>query len=507
MAMNSFKKMIMMANQALKKQNRVYWNQQAKESIFAKNCTYKQEQDAYIINPNSQSSFSFYKDCDYKFGEVAKKIITFDYEIVGEGNVRLSCVNVIENGTVAGSGEINPSLAHSGTRAYIQTAELFGSSSQYYRFGKAGVYCNDNHTVEVIKLKNLCVYNLTLMFGAGNEPSSVEEFYQRIKGIPVDIYAYNEGEWIEWDTEVNPNDYLTFEALNDGVKLLYTKGTNTFKCSTDLGLTWQAWLPETYSPVLNAGDKLLVKCVNPTIDSTNGIGRIGNDEAGGPKYKVSGDIMSMIFGDDAAFNYSLAGYTKCFSGMLYSRNLVDAGDLILKATELSPYCYNQLFYGCGNNTRLPKELPAKTLVTFCYRFFSSGGLYTEMPVVKATSASDYALYTFLATSSNITHVDLSSIKEISNYALSAAFKNCTSLSFIKIGWTQWSNPSSLSPSWVEGVASQGTFVMPYNIEFDPESIRGTHGIPEGWELKYYDPDNIDDVRDNKEDFYPQERGR
>lgn len=41
-------------------------------------------------------------------------------------------------------------------------------------------------------------YNLTLMFGAGNEPTTVEEFYQRIEGIPVDIYAYNPGEIIEW---------------------------------------------------------------------------------------------------------------------------------------------------------------------------------------------------------------------------------------------------------------------------------------------------------------------
>lgn len=41
-------------------------------------------------------------------------------------------------------------------------------------------------------------YNLTLMFGAGNEPTTVEEFHQRIEGIPVDIYAYNPGELIEW---------------------------------------------------------------------------------------------------------------------------------------------------------------------------------------------------------------------------------------------------------------------------------------------------------------------
>lgn len=283
--------------------------------------------------------------------------------------------------------------------------------------------------------------------------------------------------------KINPADYLTFEALNDGIQLQYTKGTSTFQCSTDLGLTWRDWTPETYSPVLNAGDKLLVKCVNPTIDSTYGIGRISNDEAYGPKYKVSGDIMSMIFGDDAALNYSLAGYTRCFSSLLYSRNLVDAGDLILKATELAPYCYNQLLYGCNNNTRLPKELPAEIIVDSCYRYFSNGGYYTEIPVVKAKSATAYGMYGFVSSSKYITTADLSNIKEISgNRPLDAAFKNCSGLNFIKIGWKKWENPSGLSSSWVDSVASSGTFVIPDNAEFDPESIRGVNGIPEGWDV-------------------------
>lgn len=304
------------------------------------------------------------------------------------------------------------------------------------------------------------------------------------------------------DAKINPNDYLTFEALSNGVKLFYRRGTSTFQCSTDLGLTWQNWLPESYSPILNVGDKLLVKCVNPIIDSTYGIGNITSDQVQGYNYKVSGDIMSMLYGDDAAIHYSLTA--RCFSNFLQSQRLLDARDLVLKATELAPYCYNQLLYGCNNNTRLP-ELPAENLASNCYRFFSNGGFYTDIPVIKATSANSYNFYGFLNSSNKVTKIDLSSIKQISGtQPLLEAFKKCSALNYIKIGWKQWANPSSLSKSWVEGVSSQGTFVMPYNIEFDPESIRGINGIPEGWELKYYDPDNPDDVRDNKEDFYPQE---
>lgn len=44
------------------------------------------------------------------------------------------------------------------------------------------------------------VYDLTKMFGAGNEPTTVEEFYTRIPS-GIDINAYNEGEIISMNTE------------------------------------------------------------------------------------------------------------------------------------------------------------------------------------------------------------------------------------------------------------------------------------------------------------------
>ena len=498
----------MMANQAPKKQNRVYWNQGVNGCVsvdYLNTDITEPSGYGYNVGYNNIQGKNGYR---FKYNDIYKD----NNGALDMSHIYLArrCYQIDE---AAGGNLLQWYACSSYNSKFPVSSDISVIENIVSRlYDRPGwLYMDDGTGVRLTGWKGYIecqIYDLTLMFGAGNEPSSVEEFYQRIKGIPVDIYAYNEGEWIEWDNEINPNDYLTFEALNDGVKLLYTRGTSTFQCSTDYGLTWQDWLPETYSPVFNASDKLLVKCVNPTIDSTYGIGRIGNNEVNGPKYKVSGDIMSMIFGDDAALNYSLVGYTRCFSSFLYSRNLTDAGDLILKATELAPYCYNQLLYGCNNNTRLPKELPAKNLATNCYRYFSNGGHYTEMPIIKATSANSYNFYGFITSSRYVTKADLSSIKQISgNRPLDAAFKNCSALNYIKIGWKQWANPSSLSQSWVEGVSSQGTFVMPYNIEFDPESIRGTHGIPEGWEVKYYDPDNPDDVRDCKDDFLPTREGK
>ena len=47
-----------------------------------------------------------------------------------------------------------------------------------------------------LKIKNLIFINLTKMFGAGNEPTTVEEFYQRLP-VGINLNAYNEGTIID----------------------------------------------------------------------------------------------------------------------------------------------------------------------------------------------------------------------------------------------------------------------------------------------------------------------
>ena len=50
----------------------------------------------------------------------------------------------------------------------------------------------------IISVKNLMIFDLTLMFGAGNEPSTVVEFE---KMFPADYYPYNAGEIVSAGTE------------------------------------------------------------------------------------------------------------------------------------------------------------------------------------------------------------------------------------------------------------------------------------------------------------------
>lgn len=203
-----------MANQASRKQNRVFWNQQARieeVSYGGCTCTYDGDTNSYTLTPTSTGYFRFYVKIDYVYGEIHKKLTIFDYNINGSGTVRISFRNCTSNGTIVGSGEFNPSLAGTGIKTYLLTTGYIGTAS-YYRFSQVGVYGNDTHSVTSMTITNIRCYDLTLMFGAGNEPSTVEEFYQRIKGIPIDdLNAYNSGQWVEWDTPIDTSKYLTME--------------------------------------------------------------------------------------------------------------------------------------------------------------------------------------------------------------------------------------------------------------------------------------------------------
>ena len=53
---------------------------------------------------------------------------------------------------------------------------------------------------DTIEIRNVAVVDLTQMFGAGNEPTTIEEFYAR-KPMGIDEYAYNEGEVIHNATD------------------------------------------------------------------------------------------------------------------------------------------------------------------------------------------------------------------------------------------------------------------------------------------------------------------
>jgi len=125
-------------------------------------------------------------------------------------------------------------------------------------------------------------------------------------------------------------------------------------------------------------------------------------------------------------------YKKCYRGMFYGcKNLSPAPDL--PATTLAEECYYQMFYGCKNLISAP-DLLAPTLVDMCY------------------------------------------------YGM---FAGCSSLNRIKCLATNVSSAGNAISSWLNNVASTGTFIKASSETGWPTSING--GIPPGWTVQDYTP--------------------
>ena len=96
----------------------------------------------------------------------------------------------------------------------------------------------------------------------------------------------------------------------------------------------------------------------------------------------------------------------------------------LSVTTLMQECYAYMFNSCKSLTTAP-VLPAETLIRNCYQ---------------------------------------------------QMFRGCTSLNYIKAMFT--TTPSGMyTSSWVDGVASSGTFVKNASATWD---VTGNNGIPSGW---------------------------
>lgn len=207
---------------------------------------------------------------------------------------------------------------------------------------------------------------------------------------------------------------MTVEPLENGVYLSF--GGNGLYYNID-DSEWVSLPMNTNTPSINIGQTIKIKGLNVKTDSISNYFTING------KCKLSGTIMSIIYGDKP-YEEKLS-FVGCFSGAFYNcTSIVSVTPDFLPATTLANSCYNYMFAGCTNLTTAP-ELPATTLADYCY---------------------------------------------------SGMFFGCSKLNYIKMLATDISATGCLK-SWVNNVASTGTFVKNPNMTTLPT---GDSGIPEGW---------------------------
>lgn len=226
--------------------------------------------------------------------------------------------------------------------------------------------------------------------------------------------------------------YLTFEALETGTFTLTIPADVTetqvpgVSYSTDNGKTWTSVQNSSSNvvittPAIPVGGRVLWKSDADTFATSSSV--YSHFSSTG-KFNVSGNIMSLQYGEFFAGHTALKNFAYTFAFLFRGCKIVSAGNLIMPATTLRSTCYRTLFYQCKNLTTAP-VLPAETLGRNCY------------------------------------------------YSM---FNGCTVLNYVKCLATNIS-ASSCTSTWLDGVAATGTFVKSPNMS---SWTTGTSGIPSGW---------------------------
>ena len=193
---------------------------------------------------------------------------------------------------------------------------------------------------------------------------------------------------IDWTKE-----YLTIESLEDNngivLKVDNTSISRTISYSINNGKTWSRYTSSRNTNpfvTINKGEKVLIKGENSTYATSTAY---VNTFSTSKKFKISGNIMSLVSGDTFAnANELTANYT--FTYLFYGcTGLTSAENLILPTTTLTQYCYNGMFSGCTSLTTAP-VLSATTLANHCYgNMFSGCRKLTTAPELPATTLAQH----------------------------------------------------------------------------------------------------------------------
>ena len=307
--------------------------------------------------------------------------------------------------------------------------------------------------------------------------------------------------------------YLTIEALEDDLDIIfnsYNYEGNTLDYRVDNG-DWLMLEPNQNSEIIKQGQKIQVKGLCKNIIPSSGPPPVIGLFTISKKCNVSGNIMSLLYGDDFINQNEIPDNITFNSYFLNCTTIINSNNLILPATTLKDHCYSSMFNGCTSLVNAPEllattlayycysnmfggctslttapELPATTLAYGCYgSMFDGCTSLTTAPELPATTlVSSCYQYMFRDCTSLTTAPELSTTVLISDYAYcyQYMFYGCSKLNYIKMLASNIQSGPPFFYNWVYGVSSTGTFVKHPDMVSLPS---GTSGIPEGWTVVDY----------------------
>jgi hypothetical protein len=262
------------------------------------------------------------------------------------------------------------------------------------------------------------------------------------------------------------NDYLTFKVRTAGK--IYWRSNGSLVRDIEYSLnngTWTTLTSAATPPTITvaANDVVRFRGTNQSYaTSKTAYSGFGQGEAGtsgsatydsdAAEVDIEGNMMSLIYGDNFVGQTTFNGGTYNFCSMFKKLKVVSAENLILPATTLTQYCYRALFSWCTYLEEAP-QLPATTLAKGCYWYMFERCAITTAPDLLA--------------------------EHLVAECYGSMFVQCSSLNFIKCMAIDGFNLTNCKQTWVNGVASSGTFVKDSGVAVSTWT-RGTSGIPTNW---------------------------
>lgn len=285
-------------------------------------------------------------------------------------------------------------------------------------------------------------------------PSSIKTLYITTNGN-YDVEDYERVD-INVPTVIGGGgNYLYFEALTDDASVYFGQVGDPSAITPNLQYSYDAsnWTDWDLTAIsVPKNQKVYFKGINNSFNVTFAnyyrFSTVGNFNLGGDVRSILDENMVLIRPQASSLisifsecniikvnRYLLCGFEHvnhtCFHSMFSGCTLLEnAPDLPFDsiAEDRAIECYNAMFFGCTSLRKAP-ELPSRRVYEGCYR---------------------------------------------------AMFAGCSSLNYIKC-LAVADDMTSYCPSWVDGVASSGTFVKAFEMEnWEEDNI---NGIPQGWTIK------------------------
>lgn len=401
--------------------------------------------------------------CQQKFGKVVNT-----YKLYREGRYSVS----IDNKGVSAKDDFykwNTSVSDFTTEGNVF---LFGTKNVYQYNGKlysCQIYENDiliHNYIPCYNTENYrpCMYDVTTGIELYNAGTS--EFIYHIADKPI--------------------PYLAFEALEDDLQVSITKSATQYSLDR---VNWIDLPAEELTQPVSKGEKVWFRAnITPT---TTGIGTFSCTK----KCNLEGTPMSLLYGDRAGDYPYIPNYAFM---ELFNNNIkiISATDDFITFSSIGVNACKNMFKQCSNFVSSLTNF-FTTIYSNCYNSMYYGTKIEE--IILPARKSSGGCYRNIATNCYSLKKAIICIENLTETCLYGAFTNCNKLNHITL--LILSPPNSVNNSmgyWVSGVSPTGTIVLNKNIEWNPDDYRGVNGIPAGWEVKYCDPDNLDDVRDYRE---------